>query len=148
MKQTLQILRAELREVDTGRRALRSFGLVVGAVLLAVAGFILWRNSGSVTLAARVLAAVGGGLALVGLAAPGLLRPLYLPWMALALALGFVMTRVLLTAVFILVVTPIGLLMRLARRDPMHRRPDPEADSYWIRRTDAPRSRDHLERYF
>ena len=43
-----------------------------------------------------------------------------------------VLTYVLVTLTFFLVVTPIGLLMRAFGRDPLGRRPDPEATSYWV----------------
>lgn len=39
----LRTLRLELRDLDTGRKALRSFGWLVGAVLLLIGGYVLWR---------------------------------------------------------------------------------------------------------
>lgn len=148
MKPFLHAMRAELSALDTSPKALRSFGLVVGCVLLGIGGFLLWRSGGEPGSAVGVLGAAGGLLVAIGLASPRALRPLYLPWMALAIVLGFVMTRVLLTVVFVGVVTPIGLLMRLVGRDPMHRRPDPEAPTFWIRRDGEPRTKEHLERYY
>lgn len=134
-------LRQEFRTLDVGPKALRSFGLLVGTVLLGLAAWVGWR-SGAGALAYG-LGVGGGGLIGLGLAAPGVLRPLYRVWMALALVLGYVMTRVLLTLVFFLAVTPIGLVMRLLGKDPMHRRPDPKRPTYW--RPHPPRS-DNPER--
>ena len=40
----LQTIRLELQTLDVGRKALRSFGLLVGAVLLGLGGLMLWRR--------------------------------------------------------------------------------------------------------
>ena len=99
--------------------------------LLAVG--LLWALlllSGDPSMAVLALALAGSAVALRhGLEVPGAGR------LALAFVLGFVMTRVLLTLVFYLVVVPIGLLMRLAGKDPLHRRRDPEAPTYALDET-------------
>ncbi len=144
----MHVLREELLALDAGKKALRSFGVVVGAVLLGIAVVVAWRNGWTVTPAAGWLAGLGGALVVLGGLAPRLLRPVYYLWMALALVMGFVMTRVLLTLVFFLLITPIGLVMRLAGKDPMHRRPDPDADSYWIEKDYIDDSAERLEKYY
>ena len=68
--------------------------------------------------------------------------------MALAVLMGFIMTRILLTLIFVLLFIPTGLLMRLFGRDPLRRKLDPDAKSYWIRKQYDPESRERLERYY
>ena len=97
----------------------RSFGLSVGTVFLLIAAYGFWR--GRMTLAEGVGAA---GLVLVTL---GYLRPswLYYPskaWWRFAIALGYVNARVILTIVFVILLTPIALIWRLIGRDPLQRR--------------------------
>lgn len=135
---------AELRTLDTAPRALRRFGLLVGAVLLVLGAFAAWRETG----AATGLLAAGGALVGLGALVPKILKWPYVVWMALALALGFVMTRVLLTIVYFVVVTPIGLILRISGRDPMHRRPDPSKNTYWIAKEPDGDVRERLERYY
>ncbi|MBO6575774.1 MAG: hypothetical protein JJ896_12290 [Rhodothermales bacterium] len=113
---------------------LRRFGLVVGGVFLAIAVFLMWRSDWVPGTAATVLIAVGTPLVMLGTLLPGALRTVYPAWMLIALVLGTIMTRVLLTLVFLLVVTPIALMLRLAGKDPMNRRPDPGMRTYWITR--------------
>ena len=137
----------ELRTLDTSPRSLRRFGVTVGAVLAAVGGVVMWR-AGMDSGTARVLLAVGAVLLVGGAVAPRALRVPYLAWMALALALGFVMTRVLLTVVYFGIVTPIGLMLRIAGRDPVNRRPDPSVTSYWIEREPVDDPVDRLTRYY
>ena len=74
---------------------------------------------------------LGAGLffALAGLAIPRALEPVYRWWMKLAEALGWINTRIILVLVYYLIVTPIGLVMRLAGRSPIATGRD--AKSYW-----------------
>ena len=142
-------VREEVRGLDASPRALRRFGLVVGGVLAGVGLVVLWRRGWSPGVLSLGLGGVGGLLGMLGLAAPRALRPVFVAWMTLALAMGFVMTRVLLSLFFFLVLTPAGLLRRTFGRSPVLTRPDPEARSYWIPRSreEAP-PRERLERMY
>jgi hypothetical protein len=61
-------------------------------------------------------------------------RKAYRGWMALARAMGWVVSRVVVTIVFALVVTPIGLVARLLGKRLLDLRPDPSATTYWVPR--------------
>ncbi len=115
----------------TTRKELRGFGLSVGTAFLALAGIFWWRDH---ALAARVLGLLGGHLLLFGLAWPGLLRRPRRWWMRLAAALAWFNTRLILVLLFYLVLTPIGLLLRLLGKRPLELKPEPGRDSYWIAR--------------
>lgn len=144
----IKILWDEIRSIDTSRKALRSFGLLVGGVVLAIAAVVLWRKGWSPGTAVYVLSAIGGALVLLGATVPSALKPLYSAWMALAVVLGFIMTRVILTLVFYLIVTPIGLIMRAVGRDPLNRKLDADARSYWLEKTYQEDSPARLEKYY
>jgi hypothetical protein len=51
--------------------------------------------------------------------------------------IGFVVSHVILALVYYLVFTPVGLAMRIFRYDPMNRRFDDAAQSYWVVRDPA-----------
>ena len=59
---------------------------------------------------------------ILAMAVPAIFRPLALVWFALAHAIGFVSSKILLTAVFFLIVTPMGLLRRLSGKDALRLR--------------------------
>jgi hypothetical protein len=94
----------------------RAFGVSVGTVLLLVAAYMLWRDR---TTAAAWLGAIGAVLVALGLTAPMLLKWPSAIWWKLAMALGYVNARVILTIAFVLVLTPIGLIWRVIGRDPL-----------------------------
>lgn len=144
----LRLIRDEIREIDTSPQALRSFGLTVGAVLLVIAIVIVWRSGWTPAPTSYALGGAGATLVVLGAVFPQLLKPIHLGWMALALVLGFIMTRVVLTAVFYLAITPTGLVLRLVGKDPLNRRIDPEATTYWIPKTYDDPSRTRLEKYY
>ena len=144
----VKVLLAEIRSIDTSRKALRSFGLLVGGVLLAIGLIVFWRADWALVTAVKILGGIGGILVVMGLIAPALLKPVYQVWMALAVILGFVMTRVILTLVYFLAVTPIGLLMRALGKDLLNRKLDKSAESYWIPKTYPDRSPARLEKYY
>jgi hypothetical protein len=144
----LQVIAAEIRALDTSRRALRNFGLVVGGVFAGIAAIIAWRNGWTLTPWAVGLGGPALVLMALGLAAPRVLHPVYTVWMGLAVVLGFVMTRVILTAVFVGLVIPIGLVLRLVGKDLLRLKLDPEADSYWLPKEEADPAAERMTRYF
>ena len=79
---------------------------------------------------------------LLALAAPALLRPVYVALTAISLPIGFVLSHVIMAVFFYLIFTPLGLLFRAMGRDPLCRTIERDAKSYWVRRepvTDARR---------
>jgi hypothetical protein len=97
----------------------RSFGISVGAVLCVIAGVLVWRGR---MLRAEWVGGVGAVLLVLGLLQPKLLRPISRIWWRFAAALGWFNARVLLSVLFFIVLTPLGLLWRLAGKDPLARR--------------------------
>ena len=87
-------------------------------------------------------------LVLLGAVAPRILRRPYRVWMALAVVLGFVMTRVILTVFFFLVLTPTGLVFRLLGRDSLHRKIDRQAPTYWLPKEYPIADRSRYEKFF
>lgn len=122
---------------------LRRFSLVVGGGL-AVIGLISWYRGHDT--APLVLWSLAAALVLAGLVYPRSLKPVEKGWMAFGHALGWVNTRIILTLLFVLVVVPVGLVMRLFR-DPLDRKMRDGRSSYWIARDQAP-SPESYERQF
>jgi multisubunit Na+/H+ antiporter MnhG subunit len=117
---------------NPSHRELNQFGFIwLGFFLLVAVGLWLKLHSPVVSIALGAAAVV---VPVVGWAVPRLMRVVYVGLSYVAWPIGFVVSHVLLGAVYYLLVTPIGLILRVARYDPMHRRFDPEVRSYWIER--------------
>jgi hypothetical protein len=122
----------------------RKTALVVAAVLAGIAAWNIYKGRPTVV-------AVFGGLALAlilaGLFLPSVARRFHTFWMTVAVALGYVNSRVLLSVLFYLVFTPYGFVSRLLKRDPLSRR-GPASDSYWTPRKQTRQTREGFERLF
>jgi hypothetical protein len=126
---------------------LRKFGLVTGAIIIGFIGlFLPWLKGGMEKALHWLVFAgpIGGALIAWALMHPTSLIYFYKPWMAFAEKLGWINTRIILFAVFYLIFFPMGIIMRLVGKDPMHRKIDTALNSYRITR-DNP-SRDHMEK--
>jgi saxitoxin biosynthesis operon SxtJ-like protein len=120
----------------------RSFGLTVGGGLLAIAVFSVWRGH---PLRAEIVGAIGGALVVTGVVAPRALGGLSRGWMRIGGAIGRFNSRVLLTAMFAVVFTPIGLIARAFGNDPLERRrPEGSRWSVYPERFRDSRHYDHL----
>jgi hypothetical protein len=135
----------ELKQLKTGPRDLRKFGLLVGGVFALLAVWCWWR--GKPFSAYLLIPALP--LITLGAVWPAGLRWIYIGWMSVALLLGLVVSTVLLTIFFYIVVTPVGLFARAIGKDFLSRRFEPESKSYWIRRNNsAPKQRQEYEQQF
>ncbi len=115
---------------NPSRRDLNVFGLLF-LLFAGVIGAGLYFRSGAHE-AARAVWIAGALLTLLYFAIPPLRRPFYLGWLYVTFPIGFVLSHVILGAVFYLVFTPAGLVMRLLGKDPLHRRFDGAAATYWV----------------
>jgi len=119
-------------------KKIREFGHVILLVIgLLVPLYILWQDQW--VWDPRLLGFTGFGLLFEALCLGAGMRmaPLYLAWMRLALWLGTIMTGIIVSLVFYLLITPIGLTRRLFRRPTDYQaHPDPGLASYWKDRTD------------
>jgi len=122
----------------------RKSALLVAAVLLAVAAWNLYRGR---TTVVTIFGGLGGVLLITGLLVPPAARAFHTTWMKFAALLGHVNSRVLLTLMYYLVVTPYGFVTRLAGRDPLRRR-GAKAESYWVERKTTRQAREQFERLF
>ncbi len=137
-------IRDDIRQLKTGNRELRKFGLTVGGVFAAL-GLLFWLRH-----KARhpYFLWPGAALMLAGAILPRVLKYIYIAWMSAAFALGFVMAHVILTLFFFFVMTPIGLVARLSGKDFLSLKLDRKAKSYWMLRETKPKAPEEYERQY
>lgn len=125
------------------RKELRDYGLVMGAAITLL-GCVRWWWHDFEHFPVWFVA-VAAVFAAVGLIIPEILRPIYWAWMRFALGMNWVVTRVLLTTVFVVMIIPGRVILLLRGKDPLKRAWDPEALTYWEEPEEQP---EELERYF
>ncbi len=114
-------------------RELRQFACLWGPGFCLVLGIILsWQSGiGRGVMALWVCALL---LAAVGYVAPIAVRPVFRVLNYLAFPIGWCVSHLVLVVIYYGVFTPVGLIMRLAGRDPLERTFDNTVTTYWIKR--------------
>ena len=113
---------------DKSSKELRKFGIVMTVGFGIIGSILLWKSHDTW----RYFYGIGGFFLLFGLVFPKVLAPIEWVWMKFAHALGIVMTYILLTVTYFVVITPIGLAMKLFGKDPLHRKFDKSLNTYWV----------------
>lgn len=120
----------EESHVEVQKGSDRNFGLIFAVVFLLLGLFPVIAGAGvrwwSVMLAAVFL--------VVALVRPSLLAKLNTGWFKLGLALGAIVSPVVLFVVFCLTIIPLGVVMRLLGKDLLNLKINKNAESYWITR--------------
>jgi hypothetical protein len=117
----------EINEIPSSKKDLRSFGLTLGIAFGLIGGFLAWRGNG----AWPYFLGISGFFFGFGLVLPAALKPFQKLWMTLALLMGWVMSRVILIVTFFLIVTPIGLILRLFGKDLLDIRRGVKKETHW-----------------
>jgi len=138
------MIKKEIEQLSISPRNLRKFGLLVGGVFLLLGIWFLYRQKP----AWPYFLAPGGLLVLAGAIVPRLLKHVYIAWMSLGFALGFVVSNVVLTVFYYLALTPVGLIARLCGQDFLALKRNHAAVSYWIMKPGGARRPQEYEQQF
>jgi hypothetical protein len=111
-----------------------AWGLIVPAVLFGLG--MLPASGVSIGFASGCLMVLGGVAGVLIGAIPAFGNQVYAGWMKAVAPIGMSFSYLLFAALYFGVFTPIGWIMRLVGRDPMHREFDRSATTYWIKRPD------------
>ncbi len=109
----------------------RSFGIVFFVVFLLISTYPL-INGDELRLWSLIISIV---FLFLGLLNSKILNPLNKLWFKFGIFLGKIISPLVMGIIFFLVVTPIGLLMRLLNKDLLNLRFN-NNDSYWIEKTE------------
>ena len=128
---------------EASQREVRQFAfgwLPAACLVLSIVAVVRY---GSV-MTAMLLVTLAAASVLLGALRPRVMRTVLLVWTWAAFPFGWLASLVLFAVVYFLLITPIGLVLRAAVRDPLARRLDRDAKSYWTPRPPAP----DADRYF
>ena len=121
------MLKEEIDNIKSSNKELKQFGFVIGGILFAIGVYLLYKGKP----AYPVLLSLGFLIIVLGLALPKILFPFQKAWMVLAVVLGFVMTRVILSILFYFVITPIGFLAKISGKRFLNLKFHDSKKSYW-----------------
>ncbi len=109
---------------------------VIYYLLLAYLYFVI-INGSILTTKSYVFIGISFGFLLVSIKNIDLLKPLFDLWMKLAHVIGAFFTFLVLGIMFFGVFAPVGIVLRLLRKDLLNKKIDLNAKSYWIKREES-----------
>ena len=124
-----------LFEIDWNPKSkeLRSFGKIA-LVASAVISLLLYLLKGVAIQWVLIIFAFGFIIFIISMISLKLTKMIYLGMILLTMPIGWVVSFILMAAFYFLLLAPLGLVFRLIGRDPLYRRFDPAAKSYWLSR--------------
>jgi hypothetical protein len=134
----------ELKNIDSSTAELKKFGKSVGLAFIAIGGAI----SLYAAEIHSILLYAGGFLIFFSITAPIILLPFQKVWMAIAVILGFVSTRVILALIYYIILTPIAVIGRITGKDFLDEKPDRGSNTYWAYRPVEKNNSDNIKRQY
>ena len=138
------MLLEEIKNIKSEKKDLRNFGITFGVVSSLLGAALWWKGKDTYTICAILSIA----FFFLGFILPGVLKPLQRAWMAFAVVLGFIMTKVILSILFYLVFTSIGLGARLFGKKFLDIKMNKSRESYWRYRQPKPFDKSNYEKQF
>lgn len=132
------------RKNDVKMGSERGFGLVF-AVVFAIIGLVPLIDDEPVRMWALGVAVAFLAITLIF---PRALRPLNIAWFKFGLLLYKITNPIVMAVMYYIALVPVGLLMKVFGKDPLHRRFDPDAKSYWIDREPPGPEPESMKRQF
>jgi len=131
-----------LNSID--KKEIRKFGIIALLFFGALSALGFWMQKVFPSFFFGFLSLMGLGFILF----PSVLRPVYSGWMKVAHFVGKVITAVILTLAYYLVITPSALIKRLFGGTPILLKFDKKAETYWVKRTETAQPKERfLKRY-
>ena len=133
----------ELNNIGSSRKDLKNFAFIIGFILIVIGVFLFFREKDSfIYFSSFGLIFIG-----LGIITPAALKPIYKIWMTFAIIIGWVMTRVILSVLFYLIISTIGIFARLVGKDFLNLK-SKNNESYWnIRNKEYEMNQDYEKQF-
>ena len=134
----------DIKNIKSGKRELRKFGITFSIVLVLLGGLCILRNKDYYSY----LFIFSITFLFLSLAAPTVLKPVQKIWISLSIVIGWSIARIILIILFYFIVTPTGILARIFGKEFLDLKFGRKADSYWIsRRVIRPEKRNYEKQF-
>jgi hypothetical protein len=129
---------------STDTKQIRQFGLIAFIFFGCLCALGIWVEKPLPIYLFGILSALGLGFILF----PHQLKPVFEEWLKIAHFLGRIVTTLILTLAYYLVITPAALIKRIFGGTPLPIKPDKNVSSYWVPRDEAAQSKEQFYKRF
>jgi hypothetical protein len=120
----------EFKNINLILKDLRKFGITFGIILVIIFSFLLSKQK----IDSFLYFGIPLIFILLGILLPKSLGPFYRIWMSFAIIMQWIVTHIILTLLFYLIITPIGAMSRIFRKDFLSLRYKENVETYWEKR--------------
>lgn len=128
------------------KRELRIFAMLQ-IVFCALVAFVIVRRHTQTLEIPLTIVSISAAIGIAGTIFTPLIRLVYRTWMAAVFPIAWVVSHAMMRVIFYLIISPMAVVMRWFRYDPMTRRFDRSAATYWIRRRRTTETSRYLKQY-
>ena len=114
-------------------KTLKNFGRI-SLIALSVLALLLHLLKGLPLTWVYTLSGFGICIFILSIISTKLIRPIYLAMTLLTVPIGYLVSFVILSIFYFIIITPIGLIFKITQRDILEKKFDPDAETYWIKR--------------
>lgn len=113
------------------KKVLRDFGLAAVLMSGVLGLLLLWTGKISL-IGLGVIILIGTILFVLSRISPTLIKPVYLCLVILTFPIGWVVSHLIMVVFYYGIITPVAIMFKITGRDPLNRKYDPQAQTYWI----------------
>ena len=134
----------EIKNIQSNKGDLRKFSILIGFIFFIIGCFLFFKEQASF----KFFFTIGITLFFTGITIPVVLKPIYWMWMVFATILGWFMTRLILSILYYIVITPIGLILKLFGKEILDLKISNHETSYWNLRDSSKEKIQDYEKQF
>ena len=134
----------EFKNINPTLKDLRKFGIIFGIILVIIFSFLLYKQK----IDSFLYFGIPFMFILLGILLPKSLGLLYRIWMSFAIGMQWIITHIILTLLFYLIITPVRILSRIFRKDFLSLRYKKDVETYWKKRETQNLTLKEYERQF
>ena len=125
----IEDVKYELHKLDASTKSLRKFGFTIGIVILLISVWLFYKNISNTVII--IIAIIALCLIVLGAFSPKSLSRVYYYWMGFAFIAGWFVSRLLLTILFIFVLTPVAIFAKVFNKDFLDLIQKKDRSTYW-----------------
>jgi hypothetical protein len=127
-------------------KQLREFGEIT-LCMCNVIGLLLFWLGGLPTAGLIIFCLCGLAVFALSRLSVRLVKPIYLGLIVLTFPIGWAVSHIFMAFFYFVIIGLVGLIFKILKRDPLHRRYDPQAESYWIPYRHNRTARDYFHQF-
>ncbi len=127
-------------------KQLREFGLA-GLCMCVAIGLLLFLTNRIGLNGIFLAIGIGAALFVLSRISTGLIKPVYLVLIVVTFPIGWLISHFFMGLFYFGIVTPVALIFKMLGRDPLNRKYDKNAQTYWISHKKKKSAKDYFRQF-